>query len=183
MVRWVCRVASWVVVLSAASVLVVGVLVPRLAGATPYTVLTGSMRPAMPPGTLVVVRPVDPEDIGVGTVVTYQLKSGDQSVVTHRVVTQGLDAQGAPIFRTQGDANDVPDELWVRPVQIRGEKWYSVPYLGYASNALTGDQRQVGVYSLAGLLLAYAASVYIKAIRRRLRRPDETIEEQEKVHV
>ena len=39
------------VLVAAAAVLAVAVLVPRLAGATPYTVLTDSMRPAYPPGT------------------------------------------------------------------------------------------------------------------------------------
>ncbi|RYJ02767.1 MAG: signal peptidase I, partial [Actinomycetales bacterium] len=68
--------AVWVLLLGFVAMLVVSVLVPRLAGATPYTVLTGSMRPTMPPGTLVVAKPVDPEALEVGDVVTVQLRSG-----------------------------------------------------------------------------------------------------------
>ncbi len=79
-----------------AAVIAVAVVVPRLAGARPYVVLTGSMRPGMPPGTLVVVRPVDPRSIGVGDVITYQVASGEPDVVTHRVVAQGLDRRGRP---------------------------------------------------------------------------------------
>jgi len=89
MARHVVRAVSWVVLLGATALVTLAVLVPRVAGATPYTVLTGSMSPAYPPGTLVVVRPVDLADVRVGDVVTYQLRSGEPAVATHRVVGVG----------------------------------------------------------------------------------------------
>lgn len=168
-IGWIGQVVAWLVVLSTAGVLTVAVLVPRLGGATPYTVLTGSMAPGMPPGTLVVAKPVDPEDIGIGTVVTYQLESGKPAVVTHRVVAVQQSVSGETTFTTQGDANDAPDEKPVRPVQIRGERWYSVPYLGYVNNVLNGQQRQVAVYVVAGGLLAYALLMFAGAARGRRR--------------
>ena len=73
--------------------LAAAVVVPRLAGATPFTVLTSSMRPHYPPGTLVVVRPVDTDLLRVGDVVTYQLHSGERDVVTHRIVAVGASLQ------------------------------------------------------------------------------------------
>jgi signal peptidase len=169
MLHWIARVAGWAVILGASAVLAAGVLVPRLGGGTPYTVLTGSMRPDLPPGTLVVVRPVNPVDIGVGSVITYQLESGRPAVVTHRVVSQGLDPEGHPVFATQGDANDAPDEQWVRPVQIRGELWYSVPYLGYLSTLLTGHERQLGVHVVATGLAGYALWAFLGAALGRRR--------------
>jgi signal peptidase len=165
MFRRVCRFLTWGVTAGAVAAILLAVVVPRLAGATPYTVLTGSMRPELPPGTLVVARPVPEEDIGVGSVITYQLKSGDTTVVTHRVVQQAFDIDGDPIFRTQGDANDVPDADWVRPVQIKGEEWYSVPYLGYVSNILTGRERQMGIYLSAAGLLGYALLMFAGSAR------------------
>ncbi len=55
--RAIALLATGLVVL----VLGVVVVVPKVGGATAYTVLTGSMRPTMPPGTLVVVKPVKPD--------------------------------------------------------------------------------------------------------------------------
>lgn len=165
----VWRATTWIVLLVALAALALVVVVPRLAGATAYTVLTGSMQPGMPPGTLVVVRPAPPEEIGVGTVITYQLQSDQPAVVTHRVISQALDDEGAPVFQTRGDANAAPDRAWVRPVQIRGETWYAVPYLGHVSNLVTGEGRQMGIYLVAGLLFAYAIA-QIGAGRRD--RPD-----------
>lgn len=160
------RVLVWLVILGAAGVVGLAVIVPRVAGATPYTVLTGSMTPALPPGTLVVVEPVEAAEVGVGDVITYQLESGRPAVATHRVVAQGLGEDG-PIFQTQGDANDTPDSAWVRPVQVRGTLWYSVPYLGYLSEAITGQQRRVAVSVVATGLIGYAGLMFVGAARDR----------------
>ena len=162
---WAWRVTTWTVLLAALAALALVVVVPRLAGATAYTVLTGSMEPGLPPGTLIVVKPAPADEIGVGTVITYQLKSEQPTVVTHRVVTQGIDDDGKPVFETQGDANEVPDAAWVRPVQIKGEKWYAVPHLGYVGNLLTGKERQMGIYLVAALLLSYALVLFGSGFR------------------
>ncbi len=161
---------SWFVMSTILLVLCVSVLIPRLTGAEPFTILTGSMKPGMPPGTLVVVKPIAASDIGVGTVITYQLTSGEPDVVTHRVVGIGFDGHGERIFRTQGDANSAPDPKPVRPVQIKGERWYAIPYLGHVSNALTAAQRQTAVVIVAIGLLVYAASMFTAAARARVRK-------------
>lgn len=151
--------------------LLVAVLVPRLTGATPYVILTGSMRPHLPPGTLVVVRPAAASTIRVGDVITYQVRSGDPTVVTHRVIAQGVNTStGAYIFRTEGDANTAPDPGWVRPVQIKGRLWYAVPWLGYVSQLLTGREHQWAVYLIAAVLVGYGAAMFTGVARERLRR-------------
>lgn len=161
------QVTAWVLVAAVVAMLALAVVVPRLGGATPYTILSGSMQPDRPPGTLVVVKPVAAGDIALGDVITYQLRSGRPTVVTHRVVGQGYDLAGEQVFTTQGDANDVADARPVRPVQVRGRLWYSVPYLGYANTALNGSQRQVAVVVVAGVLLAYAALMGASALLER----------------
>lgn len=163
---------AWTVVVGCLAGLAAAVLVPRLAGATPYTVLTGSMRPALPPGTLVVVRPVALDDVAVGDVVTYQLRSGDPAVVTHRVLAVGVRADGERVLTTQGDANDVPDAEPVREEQVRGRLWYAVPLLGRASTALTGSERRTVVDAAAVGLLVYAGWVLAGPAVRRARSRD-----------
>lgn len=160
---------AWGVLFAAGGALVVAVIIPRVFGATPYAVLTSSMSPSLPAGTLVVVRPVRPESIGVGAVITYQLRSGEPEVVTHRVVAQAVDGAGARSFRTRGDANDVTDPGWVRPVQVKGEVWYAVPQLGRLYAALSGREHQQLVYLAAAALLAYAAAMFAGSLRDRSR--------------
>jgi signal peptidase len=158
------------VILGIAGAVVVAVLVPRVGGATPYTILTGSMRPHYPPGTLVVAKPVRPSDVRVGMVITYQRESGRPDVVTHRVVDVGRDAHGRPEWHTQGDANPAVDPGWIRPVQLKGRLWYAVPQLGRVNLMLTGHQRRTAVVLTASGLFGYAALLWLGALRERLRR-------------
>ena len=73
---WTGQVLAWFVIAGVLVLLTLAVLVPRVGGATPYTILTGSMEPGLPPGTLVVVKPVPADRIAIGSVITYQLDSG-----------------------------------------------------------------------------------------------------------
>jgi signal peptidase len=161
---------AWLLILAISAVIAIAVVVPRLGGAEPYVIETGSMRPGMPPGTLVVVRPVATDRLTVGSVITYQLRSGEPQVVTHRIVAQGIDTTGGLRFRTQGDANNTVDAAWVRPVQIKGERWYAVPLLGYLTTLLTGAQRDVVLSVVVTLLLGYAAAMFAGDLRERRRR-------------
>jgi len=154
---------------AAVGLALVGVVVPLVLGATPYTVLTGSMRPTYAPGTMVVVRPVDAARISPGDVVTYQIASGRPEVVTHRVVAVGVGADGERTLTTRGDANSSPDPEPVRPVQLRGTVVYAVPVLGWVSTAVSGDTRRtVAVVAAAGLL-GWGAWQVVAGVRERAR--------------
>ena len=177
--KWIFGIVIWSLILVTTAALAAAVVVPRLTGATPYTVLTGSMRPDLAPGSLVVIRPVAAKDIAIGDVITYQLESGKPAVVTHRVVSIGVDTTGSTAFRTQGDANSSPDTDLIRPVQIRGEVWYSVPHLGHLSNLLTVDQRETAVYIAAAALLGYAIVQWTGALRGRDRAREKNGESQQ----
>ncbi|WP_431817544.1 signal peptidase I [Gordonia jacobaea] len=160
---------SWLFLFVAVGLLAAVVVVPRLAGATPYTIMTSSMRPHMPPGTLVMARTADPAQVHTGDVITYQLRSGQADVVTHRVVGVGQDGRGERLFTTRGDNNPTTDPAPVRAVQVRGKVWYSVPYIGYLNQVITGRQHVVAVYVVAGLLLAYAVFMALSSARDRRR--------------
>lgn len=171
---WLAQVLCWVLLLASVLVLVSAVLVPRLTGSTPYTIATGSMEPTMPPGTLVVVKPADTDKLQAGDVITYQLKSGEAEVVTHRIIGLGTSLEGETFFRTQGDANNTADKLLVKPVQVRGEAWYKLPFVGYVAQGLTSDQRYITNYVLAGLLTAYALWQFLCFYRER-RKPKDVV--------
>ena len=164
--RFAGRTLAVAVIVVAGAALVLGVIVPRAAGATPYVVLTDSMEPSYPVGTLVVSRPVEPEQIRTGSVITYQLRSGQEQLVTHRVVGIGMTVGGERTYVTQGDSNDVPDAQPVRDVQVRGATWYRVPYLGHVAGVFTGQRAMVGV-AAAVLLLGFAGWQVARAVRER----------------
>ena len=167
---WLTQVVTWLVILAAVAVLGGAVLLPRVTGATPYTIMTGSMAPTYPPGTLVIVRPVPFEDIRVGDVVTFQLESGEAAVATHRVVGSTVSLDGERRLVTRGDANGADDPEPVREVQVRGRVWYAVPYLGRVNQLLTGGRRQLVMTVVVTFLLLYSAYMFTSAARDRRRR-------------
>ncbi|MFJ5693581.1 signal peptidase I [Arthrobacter sp. NPDC093125] len=161
---WLRQVASWVLLLTMLALLAATIAVPKLTGSTPYTVLTGSMRPSMPPGSLVVTKPVEPATLKTGDAITYQIRSGEPEVVTHRIVAVSHSLGGDTTFVTQGDANPAPDEAPVKTGQIRGVVLYSIPLLGYVNLWLTGEQRIWGVGTAVVLLLSYSALMCTSAV-------------------
>ncbi|NRQ50540.1 signal peptidase I [Aeromicrobium stalagmiti] len=160
---WIGQVVSWLVIFAVLGVLAICVLVPRLGGGTPYTILTGSMASSYPPGTLVVVRPTPIDEIAIGDVITYQLEPGKPAVATHRVIGEKIADDGSTRLLTQGDDNSAPDLGSVRAEQIRGTLWYAAPYLGRANQLLDRSQHQAAVVAVGSGLVIYAAFMLVSA--------------------
>ncbi|GAA3950887.1 signal peptidase I [Gordonia caeni] len=167
---WIKTIASWTLLIAAIGLLALLVVVPRLTGSTAYTVLTGSMEPSYPPGTLIVVQPTPGDQLAAGDVITFQPESGNPAVVTHRIVSSFYDNQGQRRFVTKGDANTVKDETMLVEAQIRGKLIYSVPHVGRINSVLSGSTRSVAVFVIAGGLGAYALWMWISSFRDRSRR-------------
>jgi signal peptidase len=165
---------SWGLLAFVALVAVLVILVPAVTKSTPYTILTSSMEPGYPPGTLVIVKPIEVDDIAIGTVLTYQLESGKPEVVTHRVtqIIQPTTPDDEKSFVTKGDANSQPDAAPVKPVQIKGAVWYAVPWIGWVNNLVNGDMRAVIIPIIAGLLFLYGGWLVVsnRLEKRRARR-------------
>lgn len=154
---------AWAVVVICFLAIVATVLVPRLIGAEPYTVVSSSMEPAIPVGSIVVAQEVSEGQVQFDDIVTYQLESGEPQTVTHRVVAVDI-VEGETRYRTQGDANDSADADPVRPEQVRGKVIYHVPYLGYVGTWLPMDVRPK-LAAIAGIgLLVYAAVLLLRNV-------------------
>ncbi len=98
----------------------------RLLGFRSFVVLTGSMEPVYPVGSVIVVRPATAEDVSVGDAITFNLS--DDTVATHRVVEKNLESRQ---FVTQGDQSEFEDA----PISfdtLIGKPMFAIPYLGYA---------------------------------------------------
>ncbi len=158
--------ALFAMVLAVAALVIV---VPMAVGGQALTVLTNSMAPGMPPGTLAIMKPTPIDDIKVGDVMTYQIRSGDPAVVSHRVVSRSISTDGETTFITRGDNNDLDDANPVTAVQIRGTVWYSIPLLGWVNSALTGGMRTWIVPIVVAICFGYGAWAFTSGFRERRR--------------
>jgi signal peptidase I len=145
------------------------VVFPLLLGAQSYTVLTGSMRPSREPGALIAVRQTDAAQIRIGDVITFQLRSGEPQVATHRVIAVGVDGTGDRVFTTRGDANDAADPRPVRAVQVRGVLVYAVPWIGYLNVWATPTVKSMLVVALGAGAIAWGAATLVRDSSRRRR--------------
>lgn len=133
-------------------VVMVPLTLPKLLGYHIYGVLTGSMTPAYSVGSVVYIQPCEPEEIQVGDVITFQMGTNTEYVVTHRVVEVDREAC---TFTTKGDANNAADSEPVRWERLIGKAVFCVPGLanvfGFV-NSTTGKAVLFSAFALAFIL-------------------------------
>ena len=112
----------------------------KLLGFEVLVVQSGSMEPNYHVGSLVYVKPVAPETLEAGDVITFELGGGVRG--THRIV-EVLNEDGSLSFVTKGDNNDHADFNPVLPENIVGEVKFTIPYLGFL---ITYIQQPPGTY-------------------------------------
>lgn len=98
-----------------------------LFGFKSYIVLSGSMEPALPIGSIVLIHPSSAYTLG--DIIAFTNKS--RLTTTHRIV-----AVSSSSFKVAGDANDSPDADLVSSGQIIGKAVFHLPLLGYLANSL-----------------------------------------------
>jgi len=143
---------------------------PFLVGADgSYTVMSGSMSPALSPGDLVIVKVIAPSIINIGDVVT--VKSGEFTY-THRVVEK-LEGD---LFRLKGDANEEPDQDLVEASQIVGKVVLVFPF----SHLYTPYGFAAALLVPAALIIGKQVHTIHQSTKRRNRR--ETMRWRRKSH-
>jgi len=93
------------------------------------TVPTGSMRPTIPPGSLVLMHRVPLTSLKVGDVITYTNLAKPGTTITHRIIKTYKIGGTVPAFITKGDANPSPDAPVVGG-QVLGRAAAHLPHLG-----------------------------------------------------
>lgn len=166
------QVLSWMLLTTVIAGALALIVVPKAAGGRPLTVLSGSMTGSYDVGDVVVVRPVDTDELAVGDVITFQPVSDDPRLTTHRIESISVGSEGRA-FVTKGDANNTTDLSPVTSEQVRGKVWYSVPVVGYVSVWVAGGWVRLALDLAAICLLLYGGWFLAAGVveRRRERVP------------
>ena len=140
-------------------VVLVGILLAKLVPLTGrQTIIVGgsSMEPAIGLGAAIVIRPVPPEALAVGDVVT--LHAGDKNAIyTHRII-EIVDRPDGRWVQTQGDANAHPDPTLIHSSAIVGRTELAIPLVGFLLALLSIP---TGVLFLVGLAATLLASAWL----------------------
>ena len=167
--RFVTQTVSWLLLATVIAGALALIVVPKAASAKPLTVLSGSMTGSYDIGDVVVVRPVDTDELGVGDVITFHPVADDPALTTHRIEAISVGSEGRQ-FVTRGDANNAADLSPVEPAQVVGEVWYSVPLVGYVSVWVAGDWVRLAIDLVAVALLLYGGWFVAAGMVERRRR-------------
>lgn len=136
---------------------------PQVLPYRPISMLTGSMAPAIPAGSVLLSTFVPGEQVRVGDVITLQAPTGDREVVTHRIVEVER-RDDAVLVRTQGDGNPLADP-WT--AQLEGEVLRSAVVLPFVGHPLTALQSPTAQLVLArGLPLTLVLTLLVAVWRR-----------------
>jgi signal peptidase len=131
--------------------MLIAATLPMAFGMRPFTVLSGSMEPALDTGDMVVDRQIAPADARPGDIVTFKDPQGQGRMLTHRLRTVSISA-GTARMTTKGDANDTT-ESWTVPANgTIGRVAYRLPMLGYALSVTHGRNGKLLFIVLPALL-------------------------------
>lgn len=123
--------------------LVLLLVAPRVFGVHVFTVLSGSMEPAYPVGSMIYVKSVDPFQLKEGDVISFLLD--ENTIATHRITGIVPDEEDESVirFRTKGDANDAEDGSLVHCRNVVGTPIFTIPKLGFFADYI---QHPPGMY-------------------------------------
>jgi signal peptidase I len=118
-----------------------------LLGIRSYAVLTGSMEPNIPTGSI--IYSIKNLGYNLNDVITF--KTTGDVLVTHRIVS--IENTGEVLYGTKGDANTVADRTKISADKILGKTYFSVPYIGRIAGMLKTPQGLFTVVFLPAILI------------------------------
>ena len=115
---------------------------PRLLGFEAYAIISGSMEPQIPVGSLVYAKAMAPEEVEAGDVIVFYGGRAGEAVTTHRVVeNRNADRE----FITRGDAN-AGDDMEARPYEsLIGRVEHILPHFGRLSLMMSMASGKAGM--------------------------------------
>ena len=131
--------------------------VPRLFGYNVYSVISGSMEPAIPTGSLIYVTDAIPKELQKEEIIAFYGKGNQGSIITHRVFDNRI-VEGELI--TKGDANDKPDVNPVKYTSVVGKVKYHIPYMGAIGQFVSNTIGKVFIGLLIALKLIFSLISY-----------------------
>ena len=133
---------------------------PRLMNYEVYHIVSGSMEPEIPVGSVIYVKQVAPEQLVKGDIIAFW---SNESVIAHRVVENKM-VEGT--FTTKGDANAGEDMNDVPYDALVGQVAAHYPMLGALMEIYTGTigKIYVIVYAACGVMLNMLAGRMRKSV-------------------
>ncbi len=140
------------------------------------TVLSGSMEPDIKTGSIVVIKPA--ESYKIGEVITFGKNS--ETPTTHRIENIEV-TEGRVLYTTKGDANNAPDAKTVLKRDIIGKVLFSVPFIGYAVDAVKKPIGFMLIIVIPAVIIVYDELRKVKNEITKMRNKKKDEEQDERI--
>ena len=176
--KWLGRFVATVITLAVIGALIFGSVALVDGSWQVNPILSGSMRPGLPVGGVVISERVPVNQLAVRDVIVFREPDSPTTQIVHRIINMTRNASGQLLITTQGDANNVRDP-WT--LTIKGDYAYrarwSIPLVGYVAVAYENN-RGVALIVAGAILIAVAITTIWKP-RRRVTEPTSSDDEPE----
>lgn len=123
-----------------------------------HPVLSGSMEPVLPVGSIAIMRRTPTNALRVGDAITFREPGNPERLITHRIAAI-KEKDGQRVYETKGDANRNKDP-W--QVTLRGDVSYrlhqQLPYVGYTVAWMRQPETRQWFYGAAALVGLWAVT-------------------------
>ena len=125
---------------------------PVLAGYHSFTVMSGSMRPTLGVGDVVVTKKIAARDARVGDIITFHDPDDRSRMITHRVTAIHIAGERA-LVTTKGDANNHAEHWGIAQTGTVGRVSYHLPLIGWGLVWTHGRYARIALVVIPALLL------------------------------
>ena len=143
-----------------------------------FTVLSGSMEPAIHTGSVVVIKPAS--NYKVGDVITFGQNTKTELPTTHRIAEIKA-VEGNMVYKTKGDANNTEDSTETPQKEVIGKVLFSIPWLGYVVDFVKKPFGLMIVIVIPAVIIVYDQLQKIaremKKLKSKVKKVEEEVEE------
>lgn len=147
-------------------------IITRISGKTPsvfgysvFRVSSGSMKPELEIGDVILVKECDPMTVREGDIVTYNGTQNEMAgkLVTHRVIKAPFQKDGVYYINTKGDANALPDPD-VRVDEVFGKVQQKLAVLTFIYNIFVTPWGLLIIIALVILAFFNEIIIFVKSL-------------------
>lgn len=144
-----------------------------------FSVLSGSMEPAISKGSLILVRPVDKYQ--TGDIITFRGEGDSKETVTHRIINVVEDKDNNKFgYETKGDANEDPDPELIARRRVIGKVMVKFPWLGHPVAFAQTQEGLLILIIVPGIFIIYSEVMNIKTEVKKLIKKRKSNKKEEK---
>lgn len=139
---------------------------PNFLGIKTYVIISGSMRPELEIGDIVVTKNVEQEELEEGDIISFR---EGQNVVTHRIVEKVV-VNGEEQYKTKGDNNNVADSGTISYELMEGKAIAVIPNIGKIALLLQDKMTIIVILTMIYLYISHTKKMKDRTEERRTKR-------------